>query len=187
MGLVAVVLSFTRRVTQGVKHNDVKVDLGGGELVQAEHFAPSGDDSPPLPADYAYVAPSSRTGSAAALGYSDEVNEKTALPGEVRRYARNEDNEVVSQIHQRRDGSIAILNDGAAFNIAPDGSTTLEVGAGLFQMAASGDVTINGVTISTAGFVVAASVVAPVITGGGVTLSTHTHSSGQVPPPDSGS
>ena len=164
MGLVSMVLSFARRG----RNNDVKVNLGGTEVVQAEHFSPSGDDSPPLSEDRAYVGETQRSGMWAALGYLDST-QKVSEPGECRRYARSTEGSVVSVIHQRNDGSVEISNDIGTITLDP-----------------SGNIILNGVTIDPAGNLIATSLSAPIVTAGAVSLGTHTHSGGAVPPPDGG-
>ena len=51
MGRIALVLSFIRSLANGANVSDVKVDSGGGANTTAQHFAPAGDDSHPLPDD----------------------------------------------------------------------------------------------------------------------------------------
>lgn len=141
MGIVATVLS-----TDGT---DVKSDRGNSDNVTAQHFTTPGDDSHPLPNDYAALSEASGTGRQTVVGYKDASNEPEALPGEKRTYARNASGQVVAQVWARNNGEVSIFNDAGAFTLEP-----------------SGDVVINGVRITVAGDVIAAN---------GVSLIGHTH------------
>lgn len=104
MGRVAEVLS-TERDAAGVL--TVRVDPGGGAVVSAEHFAPAGDDSCPLPGDFAAIEDSAGKGAEQVTGYSD-ATPGVAEPGEVRKYSRNADDEVVAVLWLKRDGSLEL-------------------------------------------------------------------------------
>ena len=111
MGLVARVLSFVRVVRNGAQVADVKVDQGGGDNVTPEHFGPAGDDSAPLPGDFAAVINQTGTGRTSVVGYVDPNSTPKAAPGEKRLYARDEDGSVVAELWLQGDGSLAIDTD----------------------------------------------------------------------------
>ncbi len=132
MGLIARLVSFTRRMT----HSESLVDPGGGATVTSEHFSSPGDDSQPLPGDYVATVSNQRTGGQSAVGYVDQLSRKSANPGEKRIYGRNAEGAEVNQVWLRRDGSIQISN-----------------AAGSLTMAADGSLNLNGVTIGSTGVV----------------------------------
>lgn len=134
MGRIATVLSHARRALRGALFGDVKMELGGGDIVTGEHFQPAGYDGVPLPGDKALAVDILRGGGVATAGTVDTSNAGSAQPGEARIYARNGGGAVVVQVFARADGSV-VINNG-------NGSFTLEPG---------GDVTINGVRIDTDG------------------------------------
>jgi len=142
VGIVSTVLSFLGK--------DVKVDRGSGDNVTAQHFGPSGDDSPPLPGDYAVLSNATGTGRQSAVGYRDAKNAGQAAPGEKRVYARDSSGAVIAQIWATGAGEVSVFNNNGAFTLEP-----------------SGDVVINGVRISKTGVITLPN---------GVVLNTHYHS-----------
>ena len=84
MGYVAKLLSFVREIRNGANVSDAKVDRGGSDIRTVEHFSAPGDDSHPLPGDYAHTEPQAGTGRDSAVGYLDPLNEPVAGPGEKR-------------------------------------------------------------------------------------------------------
>lgn len=143
---------------QAVERSDGKLDItadpGGGANVSAEHFAPSGDDSPPLAGDSVALEDSAGSGLKQATGYYDPNNESKAADGEKRIYARDATGAATAEIWLKGDGSIEI--------------TAIKAGA---------KVTIHGVEIDQSGNLSAPGLV----TGGAavpaaqVGLTTHTH------------
>jgi hypothetical protein len=173
MSRIAEVLSFERVSRNGVTESVVKVD-GDADPSTVQHFAPPGDDSPPLPGDYAQlVETSDGQGGEAAVGYSDPRNDELAAPGEKRLVGR------------ASSGAIRVT-----LWLKGDGSMTIDNGSGTFEMAANGEVTINGVVIGTDGSVTAPGEVTAksLVPGGLVNLSTHTHPApgGTTSPPTPG-
>jgi len=145
---------------QSFEDGAVKVDPGGGDLLTADHFAPVGDDSPPLAGDFAALEESAGAGAEQATGYSDDT-EKKAAPGEKRVYARDAAGEVVAELWLKGDGSIEI--------------TSIKSGS---------EVTINGVTIDQDGNISTPGDVE--IGPAGLSLLTHVHISGGSGSPSSG-
>lgn len=129
-----------------------KGDIGGGDVLRAENFSAAGDDSVPLPGDYAMFVETPESGNYACVGYIDLKNTKASAAGEKRIYARSGDGAQIVQLHLKNTGEASLLNDS--------GYVTLESG---------GDVLINGVRITSTG---------QIITPEGVTLNTHKHSQG---------
>jgi len=121
MGKIAEVLAFERSGAQ----ESVRVDPGGGALVTADHLAPPGDDSPPLPGDYAEIADSDGKGRYAATGYTDPRNTREAVGGEKRWVARDSAGNVVSSGWHKGDGTIIVTNGNGTMQIAPDGTISM--------------------------------------------------------------
>lgn len=88
--------------------DEVRVDDGTGDVLTAEHFAPSGVDAPPLPGDAASVIDARGQGARHVAGYADPVNEGVAEPGEFRAYARKADGTPVCEVWCKADGSILV-------------------------------------------------------------------------------
>lgn len=161
----AAVQSFERVTDENGEAVEVKVDESGGPLLTLEHFAPCGDDAPPLPSDFAAVKDATGTGTAQAVGYQDPKNKGKALGGEKRTYARDADGNVVAEIWAKGNGDIAI--------------TSLKSG---------GKVNINGVEIDKQGNITTPGDMTVKKGAAQVTLSTHVHNTGVGPssPPNPG-
>lgn len=118
-------------------------EIEGGESDGAtlDHFAPAGDDSPPLPDDFAIaIELDGESDTYVSGGYADETD-KVAKPGEKRIYARDPDGAVVSEIYLPGDGSIAITQTGgASITVATDGAITIDSGPK--------GITLTGATVS---------------------------------------
>ena len=170
MGRIAKVLSFLRVIRNEAKISDVKIDPGGGPNITAEHFAPPGDDSFPLPTDYVVTAEINRTGNEAAVGYADPLNDPVALEGDKRIYGRDADGATVNQVWLKSDGSVLVSNDNGSvllrsdggsiittpestFDAKADGSIKGANGSGSFELQTGGDFIVNGVKIDAAGAV----------------------------------
>lgn len=146
----AVVLR-TERVSGEDGHGlDVVVDPGD-QPITAPHYAPPGVDAVPLPGDFLALSQGSGSGAENAVGYADVSAAGLAQPGEIRLYCRNAGGDTVSSIWLKGDGTVAIT--------------------------ATGNVTINGVTITPAGAITApGEVTAMAVTPAtAVKLSTHLH------------
>ena len=135
MGLIAKLASFVRLTKNGAQVADVKLDPGGGAMRTAEHFSSSGDDSFPLSTDYVVTNRIEGTGRLAAVGYLDPNSAPSAQAGEKRIYARNPNSgATVAEVWLKNDGTVIVSN-----------------GSGDIELEPSGDVVINGVTISAGG------------------------------------
>ena len=137
---------------------NVKGDLGGDDSFVAEHFADSGEDSPPLPGDSMAVEDGPGEGTMQVTGYHDPVGaNREAVPGEKRTYSRSAAGVKVAEVYLKGDGTITIRS-----LLAPAGGT--------FEMdPATGEITLNGkATVDALGEVTAKTDVA-----GGVSLTGH--------------
>lgn len=141
MGIVSEVLS--------ADGSDIKSDRGSGDNVTAQHFTAPGDDSRPLPGDYAALSGAAGTGTQTATGYHDAKNPPKASPGEKRIYARDGGGAVVAEMWLKASGDVVISN-----------------GPGVFTMSADGSVNINGLVISPDG---------EITNKKGISLSDHKH------------
>ena len=117
MGIVSTVLSNDGK--------DVKVDRGSGDNVTAQKFAPSGDDSPPLPKDYCALSSAAGAGRQTAIGYYDPKNKGVASPGEKRIYSRSPDGAVASVFWLKGDKTIHVTNGAGAIEMLADGTILL--------------------------------------------------------------
>jgi hypothetical protein len=144
-----------------------------------------------------------RTGSEAAVGYVDPLNEPKALEGDKRIYARDKGTgAVVVEVWLQNDGTGTMSNDNGSAVLLPDGGTitttpagTFETKAdgsikgtnssGSFELQAGGDFVVNGVTIDTSGNITSpATISAPTVAAGtsmtaaGKELAGHAHAQG---------
>lgn len=126
MGFIARLLSFTRTERDGAKLSDVKVDPGGGANITGDHFADAGDDSHPLPTDYAYLGKNKQSGGYSPVGYADPINSPAAGPGEKRIYGRDPATGlVVNEVWLKSDSSVIISNALGAIELKADGSVDI--------------------------------------------------------------
>lgn len=119
--MIARVVAFARTVVEGAQAPEVRVDDGSGAASTPYHFAPPGDDSPPLPGDVVHVAEASGAGFGSAVGYQDPDTEPQAAPGERRLYARSGPGVVACEVWLKADGSIEVLTGDTAIVVDADG------------------------------------------------------------------
>ncbi len=183
MGSIARVLSFARRVIDGVFVSEAKINPDGGSNITAPHFADAGSDSHPLPTDYVATTTIRGSGREAATGYADPLNEGKSEPGEARIYGRDSDGAPVNEVWLKGDGTVTAANDNGHIELKPDGGSelvgplnTFEIrvdggikgfnAAGFFELLPNGNFVVNGLIITAAGAIVSA---------GGIDLDTHVH------------
>lgn len=141
MGLIGTVLSTERSTnSDGAKVTIVKFDAGGGDIQTGELFAPSGVDAPPLPGDSVEAVSGTRSGGHQVVGSIDPNNAGVADDGEHRTYGRDSSGAIVSEIWQKGDGSIEITATG---NVSINGVTIDPLGniAGALNIDALGKIT----------------------------------------------
>jgi hypothetical protein len=127
MGRIAEVLSVERVVADGVHVREVRCDPGGGAAITAQQFACSGDDSEPLPGDFAMLEDSAGAGTETVVGYHDPKNEQKAVGGERRLYSRGPTGEVVAEFWMKTNGEIVVqVFNAAAFTLKTDGPLNLD-------------------------------------------------------------
>lgn len=127
------------------------VEMYFGANVTAETFAPSGDDSPPLPDDRIVLVQTDGTNNFVAVGVLSVS--QGAKPGEKILYSRDENGEVKAAIKLLNDGSIQMQTFGdAGINLtdkagnvietSSDGITLTDTNGGKVTMA--GKITLEG-------------------------------------------
>ena len=104
MGLIGSFLELTRTTDSDAEVTEVKVDLGGNDLLTAQHYQPSGFDAHPLPDDYILLAPGPEAGSYVIAGYLDGKNANVSRPGDLRLYVRDGNGAVKGELHLTNDG-----------------------------------------------------------------------------------
>lgn len=107
----------------------VKVDMGGGDIATADHYADAGDDSVPLPGDVAAIEESTGAGSYHTAGYTDVAAPQKSAPGEKRVYARDPNtNETVCEVWCKNNGDIVleVLSPSAQIHIKSAGPVFIE-------------------------------------------------------------
>jgi hypothetical protein len=162
---VAIVVSF-ERVNDDDGHGiDVKCDVGG-DTITVPNFSVPGIDAPPLEGDSVALSESHGSGAEQAVGYEDTRNAGSAAGGEIRLYARDADGAPMCTIWLRGDGRVQLSNEN-----------------GSFEMAANGNVTINGAVIDADGNITTPGEVTAMDASPStsVKLSTHVHGSGVGP------
>jgi len=148
MGLIAVVKGFERVVADDEYEDhgtDVKTDAAAKDNSTVEHFSPAGIDAPPLlDCDFVGLVEGVETGNYLAIGYIDVKNAGTATAGDVRIYSRDSAGAPVTQIVARANGEILIESQPVIVLIGSDGTVSISNNGGSFEMAADGTVSING-------------------------------------------
>ena len=161
MGRLATVLAIVRTIRNGGNVTDIRANIGGNFNVTELHTSSPGDDSQPLPGDYAALLEVVGSGQGLVVGYMDPLNVGTAEPGGKRIYSRDSAGAVKAFVHLKADGSVLMIN-----------------ASGLISLSAGGDATINGVTIDTSGNITVpggASISSPSVVANGLELAGHTH------------
>ena len=103
MALIGELVEWLRGQDDDAEIAEGRFDLGGGDMVTAIDYQPSGHDSQPEPGDFGILVPASESGSYVIAGWVDPWNAGVAKPGEVRLYARSETS-VVGALHITTDG-----------------------------------------------------------------------------------
>ena len=145
-------MAFIRGERNENKVTDVKVDLGGGDIILSEHFSDAGDDSYPLDTDYALTTSIPRTGGNAVVGYLDPINEPKAQVGDKRIVGRDPNTKlVVVEVWLKSSGDALIENQNCSFLAKADGSIQGTNSNGSFKLEVGGNFVVNNVVIDQAG------------------------------------
>lgn len=175
MGFLGRLLSFVRAERNGAKLSDVKIDLGGGEILTANYAQPSGEDSQPLPDDTAVVVRLPQSGRVLIVAMVESDAVQSANAGEKRLYARDAARGEVVQLWLKNDGTAVLSNDNGSFTLFPDGSQKGANESGYYELKSDGTMDINTATIDPEGNIKATSVHAPSIVADGKELTEHDH------------
>lgn len=160
MGRSIEVKKTERVVREGAQLLEVTCAPGDGDDVTVEYHAPPGDDSPPLPGDYAHLTETRGAGAEAAVGFQDITNPGEAEDGEKRLYGRAPSGTVVAVVWLKGDGTVVVTNlSGKSLELAPNGDITIKG-----NLLVEGEVTAKSANPATA-----------------VKLSTHLHPTGVGP------
>lgn len=168
MGLIATIKQVLRQ-QRTVPVDDIEADIGGGDLVTSENFAPIGEDAVPLPGDQVFTVPRSGQGRDVAVGFIDPKAEQLAQGGERRLYSRDGAGAKVAQIWLKQDGSITLSNDNGSFTLNANGSMRGESGGAFFELENGGDFIANDARMTSDG---------DVVTSDGISLRQHVHTQG---------
>lgn len=175
-GVIGKLLSFVRVEREGAKLSDVKVDIGGAEILTAEFNQPSGDDAFPLVGDYPTAIRIPRSGRVLVIGFVEPDALQKALEGDKRIYARKADRSEAVEVWLKSDGTALIDNENGSAELRPDGSYRIQNSNGFIELQADGIVNINGATINTTGDIESpTTVLAPSIVADGKELADHDH------------
>lgn len=130
MGFVAKLKQFARATRHGVDLSEAEIDLGGGDIITAEHFEGAGGDSHPLEGDYVATAEVPRSGGQVVVGYFDPLYKPKTLPGEKIIYARDEEGVLIVELHLKNTGEAILQNENGSLLLRPDGSQREELKSG---------------------------------------------------------
>ena len=145
--------NFTRIFRDGVNYVDAIIDPGGIPMKTSENFSAAGDDSHPLPGDYAAAVGIQRSGGAVVVGYVDPENAGITQPGGKRIYSRNTESEIQGQLWLKNDSTNILSNSIVSITQTPEGSQIVTNGAGTLTLESGGDIVINGVRFAPGGIV----------------------------------
>lgn len=128
MGFLATVTAFARTVTGGEQTPEVTLDHNDGAT--AYHFAPAGDDAPPLPGDLAFCPDDAGKGGAQVAGYQDPKLAGLASGGDKRIFSRSGPGVVAAEVWLKADGSLVVRNGLGELAIDAAGNVTWKTALG---------------------------------------------------------
>ena len=134
MGQLGIIEAIKKTVKQGVQYLESQISLGGSQRKTVSIMLPPGEDSQPLPKDYAAIIETGKSGQSVALGFIDSKNPIMAAPGEKIFYARNGSGSVVCSIKLKSDGTIILNSEEITLNgarITQDGDVITADGISL--------------------------------------------------------
>lgn len=117
MGRIGRVLDYERP--------DIKIDIGGGDVRRAKHMQPNGDDSHPLPQDFAVTVAVAGTGQHVVVGYYDPLEQDKTQPGDKRIYSRDSGGASIADVWLKSDGSVTINNGSGTIVLQPGGQVVI--------------------------------------------------------------
>jgi hypothetical protein len=156
---IAFVLSFDRKLVDGIPVAEVKVDAGDGDPTTHDHWQPAGDDAQPCVGDAVLLVDSPGSGEEEIVAYADVKNAGVVAAGERRLYGRNAGGTIVVSLHLKADGAAVLANAAGSITLGADGNVTI-----------TGDLKVNG-EVTADGEVTAKALVPAAKVG----VSTHIH------------
>lgn len=187
MGRITRILSFFRSVRDGAFLSQTRSKSTRSVIYTSDNFQSSGEDSQPLPGDFAITVETVRTGSSAVVGYIDQKNEGVSEPGEKRIYSRDSSGNVIATLYLKNNGEIEIKNDELSMHLfnsgdvliqnenitlamSPAGAFKLDNTLGILELRDDGSIDLNGTIIDPTGAISTNSIEVD-----GKQLKDHTH------------
>lgn len=90
---------------------EIKVDVGGGEILLVPYVSTSGFDTPPLDGDYVAMIDNLGDDTATAVSTADPLYEPQAEKGELRLYGRDNEGAEVNYFWFKQDGIVELNGD----------------------------------------------------------------------------
>lgn len=142
MGRVGNILEINDVVDGDDKLVELKIDIGGGEIITVPLYSTAGIDSKPCIDDYVVCAETVGDSGQSAVGFLDRQNVSKSKDGEIRLAARAFSGQEVSEIHTKDDGSISLNNYVASIDLDPEGTIEARTGPASIRMDVAGNITI---------------------------------------------
>jgi hypothetical protein len=143
MGRIGFIDSVERSATDGFETTDVKIDVGGGEVVTPPQAAPPGIDAHPLLTDKAVTTGTPGDSGEVVVGYLDGKNLGVSAEGEFKANGRAADGTILVSVWVKNDGTAIIENDGAKLELKLDGSVELSNSKGAYSLDVLGNLAIT--------------------------------------------
>lgn len=128
MGRVGNILDIEQNSTDGTHTTDIKIDVGGGEVIRAPQAAPAGIDCTPLTTDKAITSSAPGDSGQNVVGYVDPKNPSKS--DGVYLYSRSADGSPVADVWLKSDGSVVVTTSGATIEATAAGAVTVEGASG---------------------------------------------------------
>lgn len=143
MGRVGNIQSITDVVDGDDKLVELKIDIGGGEIITVPLYSAAGIDSKPCLDDYVVCAETVGYSGQSAVGFLDRQNVSGAKEGEIRIVGRGESGPEVSEIYLKNDGGMSLNNHVASIDLDSEGTIEARTGPGSIRMDIAGNITIT--------------------------------------------
>jgi len=144
MGMMGIHEAYNITVRGNYATPFVKFENRKDDILNAEYFQSSGEDSPPLLGDTLGLVSAQRQGGKHSFGVIDtKPGNKKAVAGEVRRYARDSSGDIVAEFYLQEDGTVLLTNTLGAVTIFPDGSIINQNASASTVLGTDGSFTIN--------------------------------------------
>ena len=111
MGRIGEILGIEPNVEDAENTIDIKVDLGGGDVLLVPMYTTPGEDSRPMVGDYAILTSHPGDAGLSCVGFIDATNATESEDGEKLIYSRDLAGLKAGYIHIKRDATVTILGD----------------------------------------------------------------------------